>query len=111
MTPEELERQLQEEAQAIIEAIVKDYRKDGQQTISQIEAAAVQAGQDIKQKVLDKLAAANSRPAQLEHCPACGGGLVNKGQRSKWVVTQAGQVQLKRTYYYCAACQRGFFPR
>jgi hypothetical protein len=33
-----------------------------------------------------------------------------KDKRAKWIQTQAGEVQVKREYYYCEVCGTGFFP-
>jgi hypothetical protein len=34
----------------------------------------------------------------------------NKGKRRRRIVTEAGEIELKRTYYHCAACGVGLFP-
>jgi hypothetical protein len=44
------------------------------------------------------------------NCPDCGQKLKNKGQRRRRIVTEAGDVEVERTYYHCAACGQGFSP-
>jgi len=43
-------------------------------------------------------------------CPICGGKLRRKGRKAKMVISLVGEVKVERDYYYCAHCQRGFFP-
>jgi hypothetical protein len=33
-----------------------------------------------------------------------------KGKRRRRIVTEAGEIELERLYYHCAACGQGFFP-
>jgi len=48
--------------------------------------------------------------ASALHCPVCRARLQRKGKKEKVVVSLAGEVQMKRDYYYCSQCRRGFFP-
>ncbi len=100
MTPEELEAQLRMEAEAEIKALVEKYRQSEDKTINDIEAAALKG-------------MVQARPSEgaIERCPQCGGRLHSKGQRGKWLQTQAGEVHMSRDYYYCEACGTGFFPQ
>jgi hypothetical protein len=34
----------------------------------------------------------------------------HKGTRPRWIVTEAGELEVVRVYYHCAACQQGVFP-
>jgi uncharacterized protein with PIN domain len=111
MTPEELERQLRAEAETIIKTTVEKYRASKDKTLAEIEVAALAAGKQMKQAALEGMVAARPSEAALEKCPECGGGLQAKGKRSKWIQTQAGEVQVERDYYYCVACGTGFFPQ
>lgn len=43
-------------------------------------------------------------------CPHCGGGMRNKGRRSKTVVAEGGAVRLNRTRWWCDACKASFSP-
>ena len=110
MTPEELKAQLLAEAEAIINEIVGQDKAQQPKTIDEIEQAALKAGQQVKAMVLAGLVANAPLAAGWASCPECGGKLKDKGKRAKWVLTQAGEVQVERDYYYCERCKAGFFP-
>ena len=111
MTPEELEVQLREEAERAIKALVEKYRQSENKTIDEIEAAALAIGKQMKETALRGMVEARPNDETLSGCPQCGGRLQKKGQRTKWLQTQAGEVQVSRAYYYCEACGTGFFPQ
>jgi hypothetical protein len=48
-------------------------------------------------------------PEEEAH-PGCGGRLQAKGKRAKRIQTQAGEVQVKREYYYYEVYGTGFSP-
>ena len=43
-------------------------------------------------------------------CPGCGDILCKKGDKSKDIETRHGEVSVERPYFYCAACENGYFP-
>ncbi len=43
-------------------------------------------------------------------CPHCGGPMRHKGSRPRTLVCPSGQVELKRTRWWCDACGASFFP-
>ena len=43
-------------------------------------------------------------------CPHCGGQAVYQFKRSALLLTILGQVEYRRAYYLCAACQHGHYP-
>jgi hypothetical protein len=110
MTPDELKARLLAEAEAIIKEIVGPDETTQPRTRSDIEQAALKAGQQVKASVLAALVAHRPATRGSDLCPQCGGKLKHKGKRAKWVVTQAGEVQVEREYYYCERCKTGFFP-
>lgn len=110
MTPEELKARLLGEAEAIINEIVGQEGANQPRTLDEIEQAALKAGQQVKASVLAGLVGNATGTTVSDTCPHCGGRLRAKGKRPKWVVTQAGEVQVERDYYYCERCQTGFFP-
>ena len=111
MTPEELKAKLVAEAEAIINEIVGQAEGTQPRTLNEIEQAALKAGQEMKARVLAGLVANTPRASADESCAGCGGKLKYKGKRAKWVLTQAGEVQVERDYYYCEQCKTGFFPQ
>jgi hypothetical protein len=48
----------------------------------------------------------SSRPL----CPHCGGPMRHKGSRSRTLICDSGQIDLKRTRWWCDACKASFFP-
>src|SRR5262245_60929662 len=111
MTPEELKVRLLAEAEVIINEIVGQDQASQPKTLGEIEQAGRKAGQQVKASVLAGLVGNAPRTTAGERCPQCGGKLNNKGRRPKWVLTQAGEVQVERDYYYCEQCKTGFFPQ
>jgi len=48
----------------------------------------------------------SSRPL----CPHCGGPMRHKGSNRRTLLCHSGQVELKRTRWWCDACKASFFP-
>jgi uncharacterized protein with PIN domain len=83
----------------------------GQESLADIERSARTAGQRLEQAIAAELAEAGAAALPVwPHCPQCGRKLQNKGQRTRRVVTESGEVEVTRTYYYCPSCHRGLFP-
>src|SRR5437660_1087284 len=110
MTLEELEAKLRVEAEAHIKALVAGYQASERKSLDEIETAALIIGQQLREAALKALVEARPAEERDKVCPRCGGRVQAKGQRSKWVQTRAGEVHLKRDYYYCEGCGTGFFP-
>jgi uncharacterized protein with PIN domain len=91
--------------------MVEQYRQSENKSLDDIEKAALGLGKQMKEAALRGMVEARVEDEEMRECPQCGGRLQAKGQRHKWVQTQAGEVQVKRTYYYCEACGTGFFPQ
>ncbi len=106
MTPEEQKQHLMAKAEANINTLVEQQG----QTLSEMEAAVVKAGQEMKTAMLKEVVGGVAEEAGERKCPTCGGKVSDKGLRGKWVLTQAGEVRLERHYYYCDRCKAGFFP-
>jgi hypothetical protein len=50
-------------------------------------------------------------PEQEMRCNACGGVLQERGRQVRHLTTQGNQqIELERSYGYCATCRVGFFP-
>lgn len=111
MSREELKARLVAEAEAIIDRMVGADEGSQPRTLREIEQAALKAGQEIKARLLAGLVAKVPQTTVDQSCPQCGGKLKSKGKRRKWVLTQAGEVEVERRYYYCSQCKTGFFPR
>jgi uncharacterized protein with PIN domain len=106
---ESLEARLTTVAQAAIRQLLSE--KGEQQTLSltEMEALVGRVELRLRQDLMQALVEDAPRP-RLSECPQCGGAVRYKGVKAKQVVTVRGEVRVERDYYYCRACQAGFFP-
>jgi hypothetical protein len=91
--------------------MVERYRASERKSPEEIEEAALELGKQVKAVALRGMVEARPEDTAPASCAVCGGRLQAKGQRGKWVVTQAGEVEVSRAYYYCETCSKGFFPQ
>jgi hypothetical protein len=76
--------------------------------LEDIEQAAIGVGERAKQQITQLLS--EEATAGMPECPTCGRRTPMKDYRDKQVITEAGEVTLKRAYHYCKVCGAGFFP-
>jgi uncharacterized protein with PIN domain len=109
---DELKAELMKKAEAAIEKLLAEKPSAEAITLTDIEQLVKKAGAEIKQELTRTLVERSTEqpPATEVECPACGVPLRYKGRKPKRVVTETGEVTVKRAYYYCERCQRGFFP-
>jgi hypothetical protein len=104
----------------LIEQLVARYRESlrrqlsrDPRTITQIEQVVEDVSQemdrDLEQAILDR------QPTPEDHenqacCPTCGGRARYRGVVDRLLITRHGERALRRRYYHCSACQRGFAP-
>jgi hypothetical protein len=107
----ELKARLMAEAEAAIVQMLAEAMPPGQESLADIERSARTAGQRIEQAIAVGLAGAGAGalPAWPD-CPSCGRRMKNKGRRRRRVVTESGEIEVTRSYYYCPTCRRGLFP-
>ncbi|HET9081646.1 MAG TPA: ISKra4 family transposase [Trebonia sp.] len=74
-----------------------------------MRAALASAGAALLQAVLDQQDDGYAGPHA--GCAGCGGQAVYAGGRPKTITTVLGAVTLRRAWYHCPACRRGFAPR
>lgn len=86
-------------------------------TIDEIEAAALKLRDKAGLRVAEELARSVAEEAhESEGTPkktlcACGRWARHRGERERDVVTLAGRLRLRRSYYYCRRCDAGFCPQ
>ena len=107
---EELKARMMAEAEAAIEALLRERGKKSELDLSDIEHLAREAGQRVMQGLTANLADAEAEAEIKVVCPECGQALENKGKRERNLVTDTGEVRIKRGYYYCPTCRKGVFP-
>lgn len=61
---------------------------------------------EVLQAWCDQAKDDSSRPL----CPHCSGTMRHKGSRGRTLICEGGQVELKRTRWWCDACKASFFP-
>jgi uncharacterized protein with PIN domain len=79
-------------------------------TLTDIERLVRGAGQAVMERFTCDLAEEAAKAEGDKACPACGGKVQYKGQKERPLVTETGEVRVKRAYYYCPSCRKGFFP-
>lgn len=107
----ELETRLRAKAEAAIAKALAARALPAEASLADIERVALQAGREIEQAIAQALAeeSAAELPAWPD-CPHCGQKLKNKGKRRRRIATEAGEVDVERTYYHCADCGQGISP-
>jgi len=107
----ELKARLKAEADAAIEELLAKRKAPAEASLADIERVVRAASLKFEEALTTELLAESA--AELPAwptCPQCGQKMKNKGKRRRRVVTETGEVELERHYYYCAACGRGLFP-
>jgi hypothetical protein len=108
---EELKRRMLKEAEEAIEELLKKREMPEEITLSEIEELVGEAGEQVKAGITRVLVAeSEDRQDVILKCEKCGRRMDYKGQKSKRVVTETGEVTVKRAYYYCPHCRVGIFP-
>jgi hypothetical protein len=109
----EMKDRLKRKAEEVIEELVSRKRGVGEITLSEIEEQVREAGEALKQAMTEELVEQVSK-AEPEvpgpRCERCGQEMHYKGMKRKYVVTETGEVEVERAYYYCETCKRGIFP-
>ena len=107
----EWEAHLRSVAGAAVAKALAERPAPAQATLADIERVARSAGQQVEQAIASALAQESA--AELlawPNCPECGQKMKHKGKRRRRIVTEAGEIEVERTYYHCAACGQGIFP-
>ena len=80
-------------------------------SLEEIEDLALDLRHQVSEDVTQALVDHQGQQVQPdEYCPQCGERMRNKGRKRRRVITRSGDVEVERTYYYCATCQAGHFP-
>ena len=106
-----LKARMMREAETLIDQMLAAKKPAHEITLSEIERAAVDMGNQFQEVVAEELAEdSQTDTSVIPRCPTCGEKMKFKGYRKRQLETEAGGVELKRAYYYCAVCRHGFFP-
>ena len=107
---EDLKAHMMAEAEAVIDRLLAGAREPQKLTLTEIEQLVRAAGQAMMERFTGDLAEEAAKGEEDRTCPACGGKARYKGQKERPLVTETGEVRVKRGYYYCPDCRKGFFP-
>jgi len=109
---EELKAQMMAETEAVLEQLLRCKKPSEDITLREIEELVIEARQEIAKRLAQILvdASTEQQAAPGPNCAACGREMHYKGEREKRVITQTGEVTIRRPYYYCEACKSGVFP-
>lgn len=107
---EQLKARMMAEAEAVIDRMLSDGSEKDRIDLSDIEHLARTAGQRIMERLTSALIDVEAQEEEAYMCPECGQKARYKGQRTRNLVTDTGEVRLERGYYYCPTCRKGFFP-
>jgi hypothetical protein len=109
---DDLKAQLMREVDASIAKMLAECPAADQITLSDMERLVSQAGREIQNRVLQRLVEAKQVGPASERpvCERCQQPMNYKGQHRRRVVTEDGEIEVERAYYYCATCREGLFP-
>jgi len=107
---EELKARLMKEFEAVIDGMLANRSEARDITLRYAEKTAVATGEKLKEVIAQELLKEYGEQEEGVECPSCGQRLRMKDYRSRRVVTEAGEVEVRRAYYYCEACRKGIFP-
>ncbi len=78
--------------------------------ITQIEDRAIEIGDAVMAKIMERGLQPRSSTDSQECCPTCGRPGHRKGNRGRLLQTRRGKVRLEEPEYYCSGCRKSFFP-
>jgi hypothetical protein len=112
--PKETPEQREARIQRILQQMEKQLREqlpDPDQTLEQIEQEVVEIGRDLREIIeRETLDAAGSGHVGSRAPCACGQSARFVTFLARTMVTRNGERRLRRAYYACPACHRGFCP-
>lgn len=107
----DLKARLMKEAEDLIDKLLDEKKSPDEILLSDIEKAAIEKGKRFQQAIARELTTeSETYKGERPKCAGCGEPMRFKDYRSRRVETEAGEVEVKRAYYYCQACGSGIFP-
>lgn len=111
-TREELRQELRQQSDELIEEVLDWYEAHDKPNMDQIENHVLTIREKLGRETAQVLIQAQETtyPTAAPPCPTCQQTMESKGGKDKNVTGLLGDVTINRTYYYCSACEAGFFP-
>jgi hypothetical protein len=112
LTDEELKARMMVGAEAAIDKLLAQRRPFGGNTLTEIEQLVLAARQAVGEGMTRALVEASGGEQQVPEpvCPECGQAMHYKGVKEKRIISETGEVTVRRAYYYCQTCKTGLFP-
>lgn len=108
-----LRRQFVTKAEAVFERALERGLAKEDIRLSEIEEIVNELKFELTGELVEDIiqVQASSQPGPGPKCESCGREMRYKGHKKRpGIQTSQGAIELERAYYYCAKCQRGFFP-
>ena len=110
-TRTQLQEELEQKSSRIIAKLLDWNDEHGVPDLSQIEEILLELREEMGKEFAASLLKNQESVAPLvEKCKTCGKEMRNKGQKTKVVESQIGELEIERGYYYCGECGAGIFP-
>ncbi len=87
--------------------------KEAKPTLEHITGEVLKLRQELTEEVTQIFIEGRyqqEQEQQVDQCPSCGRLLRARGQPGRSVETMVGTIELKRPYFYCEPCHRGYYP-
>ena len=109
-TEDELKARMKQQTDELIERVIRERKRSGENSLEEIEELAIEAGRRFREEVLQELAGEESEALEVVYCERCGHRMESRGKRKREVVSRAGEVKVERRYYRCPQCGKRSFP-
>ena len=106
----DLKARMMTEAEAAIDRLLAEGRKQDELVLSDIERLVRRAGDRIVEQLTAEIVKEEELKEEDGICPDCGRRMRYKGHKKRALVTETGELHLERAYYYCQSCRKGVFP-
>jgi hypothetical protein len=111
-TREQIKAELLKKAEVEIDRLLDWEDQAEKPNLTQIENTVLAARKAVGEEMLQALLSSQEtqQPLDPPRCPKCQQIMQDKGKQARVIETRVGPIQVLRQYYYCPACQVGFFP-
>ena len=106
---EERKAELMRRAEGLIDQMLAEEKPTDEMMFEDIEQAALRVGRGLQATIIAE-ATQSVEAREVIECPNCGKPMAYQGLRSRAMVSEAGEVTIQRSYYYCRTCKVGSFP-
>ena len=106
----DLKARMMAEAEKAVDRMLAEKGKRQKLQLGDIERMVREAGQQVMERFTNEMVTEEAQGKESDLCPECGQKMRYKGRKARDLVTETGEVRMKRAYYYCPRCRKGFFP-